>query len=276
MRIKDGARFPHPVLSSETLDYGSLSLSLSMELEETPELAGLTVTGSIDVEDAEVLRSVHRGEVVVGLMVTCRDTYYDAFHQFGVGAFKLDISAGELRGLIQIRCVAVAISDDLLLRSAHISNEFPASSRLAMAGDIVGCTEETQYEVGMEKLAPLESIFHLILQPDVPPGEFRVGLDGESIDILASSELHNFISLVRDQSTREVLTSSLYLPTVMCVLDAMKGDCHFEGKRWHAVMSAKCNSAGIDINDCEVISAAQMLLDRPLFALRKVLEGVNR
>ncbi|QIO86740.1 hypothetical protein G9274_000425 [Stenotrophomonas rhizophila] len=275
MRIKDSARFPHPVLSNQTLDYGILSLTAELDIEENPDMGSLILIGQLGVEDPDVRELVQRGEASAGVMVTCRDTYYDDLHLTGLEQFRLDLSGGKLRGRTNIRGVVVAATDKLALTSPSINDEFPSDSRFAKAGDVIAITEEFPYEVGLEKLAPLESIFHLKLMLDVPEGEFRINLDGESIDILASSELHGVLSIIRENRAREVLLSAMYLPTLMCVLDAMREDGHHEGRRWHTVMSARCTAEGIDIETCDLAQAAQRLLDRPLRALGKVLDGVN-
>lgn len=275
MRIKDSARFPHPVLSNQTQDYGILSLTAELDVEEHPDTGGLFLVGQLGIEDSGILELVERGEAIAGVMVTCRDTYYDDLHLTGLEQFRLDLSGGKLRGRTNIRGVVVAAADKLALTSSFINDEFPADSRCANAGDVIAITEEFPYEVGLEKLAPLESIFHLKLMPDVPDGEFRINLDSESIDILASSGLHGVLSIVRENRARDVLLSALYLPTLMQVLDAMRDVGQHEGRRWHAVMSARCTAEGIDIATCDLAEAAQHLLNRPLQALGKVLEGVN-
>jgi len=275
MRIKDSARFPHPVLSNQTLDYGVLSLTAELEIEEHPDTGSLFIIGKLGIEDSNVLELVQCGEASAGIMLTCRDTYYDDLHITGLDQFRLDLSDGKLRGRTNIRGVVVAVADKLTLKSSSINDEFPVDSRCANAGDVIAVTEEFPYEVGLEKLAPLESIFHLKFMADVPEGEFRINLDSESIDILASSELHGVLSIIRENRARDVLLSALYLPTLMYVLDAMREVGQHEGRRWHTVMSARCTADGINIVTCDLAQAAQHLLGRPLQALGKVLEGVN-
>ncbi|WWW36391.1 hypothetical protein V8017_05625 [Stenotrophomonas rhizophila] len=275
MRIKDSASFPHPILSNQTLDYGEFSLTAELDIEENPDTGSLLLIGVLGIEDSSVLDLVQRGAAKAGVMVTCRDTYYDELHVTGLDNFRLDLSGGRLRGRTNIRGVVVAVSDEIELTSTYISEEFPAESRFANAGDVLASTKEFPYEVGLEKLAPLESIFHLKLLPDIPEGEFRINLDGESIDILASAELHGILSILRHNRARDVLLSSLYLPTLMYVLDAMREDGQHEGRRWHTIMSARCGAEAIDLDTCDLAQAAQYLLDRPLRALGKVLEGVS-
>ncbi|TQM03249.1 hypothetical protein [Stenotrophomonas geniculata] len=275
MRIKDRASFPHPVLSSQTLDYGALSLTAELDVEENPDVGSFFLSGKIGVQDIEVHELVKNGGACLGIMVTCGSTYYDQLHVTGLEAFRIDLSGGKLRSRTNIRAVVVAVSDSTELTSSFIDSEFPAESRLVNVGDVIASSEEFAYEVGLEKLAPLESIFHLKLHPDVPEGEFQICLDGESIDILASAELHGMLSIVRDNRTRDILLSSLYLPTLMSVLDAMKEGGQYEGRRWHTVMAARCSSEAIDPDTCDLAQAAQRLLGSPLRALGKVLDRVS-
>lgn len=275
MRIKDSASFPHPVLSSQTGDYGDNSITVELDVEESPDSGQLFLNGKMAVDDAEVLGLVQRGDAMAGVMVTCRDTYCDQIHSTGLDQFRIDLSGGKLRGRTNIRAVIVAVADNVRLASSFIDSEFPDDSRIVNFGEIIATSEEFAYEVGLEKLAPLESIFRLKLLPDMPEGEFQVSLEGESIDILASSEIHGILSIMRENRTRDVLLSSLYLPTIMSVLAEMKDSGEHEGKRWYNVMAARCSAEGINLNDCDLVKDAQRLLDRPLRALGKVIEGVS-
>lgn len=275
MRIKDSASFPHPVLSSQTKDYGGLSLTVEIEVEENPISGKFFLNGKMQVADAEVLELVRRGDARAGVMVTCRDTYYDDLHVTGLDQFRLDLSGGRLRGRTNIRAVIVAVSDGIRLASEYIDSEYPDESRMVSVGDIIAASEEFAYEVGLEKLAPLESIFRLKLLHEIPEGEFQISLEGESIDILANSELHGLLSIMRDNRAKDVLLSSLYLPTLMNVLEAMKIDDQYEGRRWHTVMAARCRAEGVDLKTCDLAQVAQRMLDRPLRLLGKVLEGVS-
>lgn len=275
MRIKDSARFPHPVLSSQTGDYGAHSLTVELDVEENPAAGQLFLNGLIRIDDVEVLDLVRRGGASAGVMVTCRDTYYDHLHLTGLEPFRIDLSGGKLRGRTNIRAVIVVVADGIGLSSSFIDSEFPEESRIVNVGDIIATSEEFAYEVGLEKLAPLESIFRLKLLPEIPAGEFQISLEGESIDILASAELHGMLSIMRDNRARDVLLSSLYLPTLMSVLEAMKEDGQYEGQRWHTVMAARCRAEEIYLDTCDLVQAAQRLLDRPLQTLGKVIEGMS-
>ena len=106
-------------------------------------------------------------------------------------------------------------------------------------------------------------------------GVFKVDLEGEAIEILVAPRLHGFLSLLRGQQQKDTLLSSLFLPVVMSVLEAMRSEDAYAGKRWHSVMSARCGAENIDIKSGDLADMAQKLLDSPLGSLQKVFERLG-
>jgi len=275
MRIKSSASFPHPILSQNTDDYGDRTFQLELAVEEEPESGHAVLKGAMALDDPAVHALLEAGHAVSGLMITCMDTYWDDFHRHSLGAVMIDLSGGKVRGPVVVRGAVVAVVDDLLLESSSIDVEFPGHARIIQTGDLIALTEELRFEAGLEKLAPLESIFHLKLHEDVSEGIFKIDLDGEAIDILVAPGLHAFLSLLRGQKMKDVLLSSLFLPVVMSVLEAMRGEDAYADKRWYSVMTARCNAEGIDIKNGDISDAAQKLLDSPLGSLKNLFERAS-
>ena len=270
MRIKPAASFPHPVLSESTGDYGDRTFQLDLVVQEDPESGNAVLTGSMALDDSSIQDLLASGEAVSGLMITCLDTYLDTFQRQSLGEVRVDLSGGNVRGSVFVRGVVVAAKDTLTLGSEWIDHEFPARSKVVQSGDLIALTKEHRFEAGLEKLAPLESIFHLMLHDEVREGFFELNLDNEAIEILAASSLHGFLSLLRGQKMRDTMLSSLFLPVVMAVLDTMRGDEAYADRRWYSVMSARCNAEGIDFKNGDIAEAAQRLLDAPLGSLQKL------
>ena len=275
MRVKSSASFPHPILSQSTGDYGDGTFQLELVVEEQPESGHAVLKGTMMLDDLAVLAFLDAGHAVSGLMITCMDTYWDDFHHHSLGDVQIDLSGGKVRGPVIVRGAVVAAADGLLLDSSSIDAEFPTHARIIQTGDLIALTEELRFEAGLEKLAPLESIFHLKLHEDVVEGVFKIDLDGESIDILVAPGLHAFLSLLRGQKMKDTLLSSLFLPVVMSVLEAMRGEDSYADKRWYSVMSARCNSEGIDLKNGDIADAAQKLLDSPLGSLKSLFERAS-
>lgn len=275
MRVKPSASFPHPVLSDATGDYDSRTFGISLEVLEQPSIGGISLVGQLTLDDESLLELVSSGKASSGLMIHCQGTYLDTFQKQGIGEINLDLSEGSVRGKVHVRGVVVALQDGLVLSSEAINGEFPNESRLVNSGDMLAMTEELSFEAGLEKLAPMESIFRLKRHDDLAEGCFELDLEGETIEILVAPSSHQFLSLLREQTARDTMLSALYLPVVMSVLEAMRDEQAYEGRRWHGVMTARCGAEGIDLKTVDLARTAQRLLDSPLGALQKVFEKLG-
>jgi hypothetical protein len=275
MRIKPSASFPHPILAESTGDYGDRTFQLELSVQEDPEHGDAVLSGTMTLDDPSIQKFIDAGHASAGLMITCPDTYLDNFLRCPPGSVHIDLSGGIVRGPVLVRGAVIASRENLLLDSVWIDPEFSAEARIVGPGDVIALTDEMRFEAGLEKLAPLESIFHLKLHEDVAEGSFRIDLEGESIDILAAPGLHGFLSLLRGQPMKDTLLSSLFLPVVMAVMETMRDENAYADKRWFAVMSARCNAEGIDVKHSDLAESAQKLLDSPLGSLQKVFERVG-
>ncbi len=275
MRIKPAASFPHPVLAESTGDYADRKFQLALAVQEDLNTGQAMLDGHMTMDDPSVSALIADGHARAGLMITCQDTYLDSFEEFQPGEIQFDLSGGKVRGSVIVRGVVVAAQDGLVLKSKSINSEFPPAARVVQLGDIIALTDELRFEAGLEKLAPLESIFRLKRHEDVAEGIFKIDLDSEAIEILVAPGLHGFLSLLREQPLRDTLLSSLFLPVVMSVLEAMRGEEAYSDRRWHGVMSARCNAVGVDIKNGDLADAAQQLLNAPLGSLQKVIERVS-
>lgn len=275
MRIKPTASFPHPVLAESTGDYDDRKFHLDLAVQEEPGAGHAMLSGSMTLEDSAVIALIADGHAKAGLMISCPDTYLDSFVEFHPGDVQVDLSGGKVRGPVVVRGVVVAAQDGLELKSESINPEFPASARVVQMGDIIALTEELRFEAGLEKLVPLESVFRLKLHEDVAEGIFKIDIENEAIEILVAPALHGFLSLLRGQPMKDTLLSSLFLPVVMSVLEAMRGEDAYADRRWYGVMSARCNAVGVDIKNGDLADMAQRLLDAPLGSLQKAFERVG-
>ena len=276
MRIKQSTSFPHPVLANHTGDYGDRNFLIKLEIEEEPYAGAVFLLGTVIIDDRSILQLIKDRKAKFGLMIHCQDTYLDQFTEFPVEEIRLDLSGGKVRGTVHVRGVILSAQDNLPLESEHVVNEFPVDARVVQTGDFIALTEELSFEAGLEKLAPLESIFRLKRSEEIPEGQFQLGLDSEAIEILAHPALYDVLYSLREQALmRDLLLPSLYLPAIMSVLDSMREN-DFSDKRWYSVMSARCNTEGIDVTaDLDLAAASQKLLDAPIRLLKTVAERVS-
>jgi len=277
MRIKPSSSFPHPVLSEGTGDYDDRHFRLELEVSEADDGTAAMLSGSMMLDDSFLHSWLSTDRAIWGLMLTCRDTYLDKFWPMTSDEVSIDLSGGIVRGSVYVRGVVIATQDGLTVNSDAIDKEFPEAARSVNTGDVLALTEELCFEAGLEKLAPLESIFKLVKQEGLPESTFQVDLEEESIQIFAAPELHDFLDQLRGRTDlSDILLSALYLPVVMQVLDGLRGDSAYADRRWHVVISARCRAEGIDIDRADLAEAAQKLLDSPLGSLEKIMRGMDR
>ncbi|WP_440225330.1 hypothetical protein ACQQ2N_08755 [Dokdonella sp. MW10] len=270
MRIRPDTSFPYPVLSDSTGDYGEKKFDLTLEIVETPSTARVILEGSMHLDDEALRRTIDTGKAKSGLMITCVGTYFDRFQECDLNDVRIDLAGGKVRGTVYVRGVLLATQNNVTLESESINAEFPAASRTVQKGDFLALTEEFRFEAGLEKLARLESIFRLKKVTDLPEGRFVSDFESEAIHILAPPSLYDTLYNLRANAMKNLLLPALYLPVVMSALDAMRSG-NFDDRRWHVVMKARCDAAGIDVNG-DLAEAAQKLLDGPLGLLKPVVE----
>lgn len=275
MRVKQSASFPYPVLADSTGDYGSKQFQLSLIPREQADAGNVFLSGSLALDDESIMSLIEAGNARSGLMVHCGGTYLDNFEECKIGEIGIDLSGGKARGKVYVRGVVIVQKDGIKLESEAINSEFPEEAKLVNSGDLIAMTEELSFEAGLEKLAPMESIFRLKRQDDLSEGMFQLDLEGEAVEILAAPSLHQFLSLLREQTAKDTLLSSLYLPVVMSVLEIMRDEPAYEDRRWYNVMSARCSAEGIDLKSADLADTAQRLLDSPLGSLQKVFEKLG-
>lgn len=271
MRIKPATSFPYPIISVETSDYVGRTFELEIEVAESPTLGHVIITAVVTLDDKAIQELIEANQIRLGLMISCSDTYLDVFIACPLGESLHDVSGGQLRGLVRVRAVLVALKNNLRLESEWIDKEFPAEARVVNTGDFVGITSERLFEAGLEKLAPLESVFRLTKSDEISESYFKIDLESEAVEIVAAPALYDTIYNLRNTTMKDVLLSALYLPVIMSVLDAMKGDDYCE-RRWYSVITARCNAEGIDVKRGELATMAQKLLDGPLGSLKVAVE----
>jgi hypothetical protein len=264
MRLSDETRYPHPVLGPLTNDYTEGEFTVSFSVSENINTGALTLSYDITLSETTIRNLVTSEDAMIGCIVVCQDTYYNHLHKLSFDKGSIDFPAGKLINRVTLRPVIALNTDKLELTSPYIHPEF-GSKILTSKADIIAIDDVSIIYVGKAKLAPMESIFELILSPQMEEGKIKVGLDSERIAIFLGPKTFNGINFLRNKNTKEnVIMSAVYLPAVMDVLDQVRsngGD--YADKRWHMPFTAKCDLKGINKNT-PLLQAAQELLNNPI------------
>jgi len=274
MKLSDSIRFAHPVFDANTGDYTSGELETSLSVAEHAEAGCLAVKGRLEVTSPELASLVSAEQVLPSLLVCCLDTYYVQQHPIPVGDFSLDLPPGQLRGSVTFRILLTAVAETVTLPKEGLHPEFEGSNLTIGRGDIVGIGEEFQYEAGLDKLAPLESVFKLVKKPDLLDPRFEIDVDGQAVQIAVPSSLYDQITTLRTGPARNILLSSLFLPCLIELLAIAHIDPRPE-LRWFQAIEARCRKLNILLDGKDLATKAQQLLNNPLGLLYAAIEGAH-
>lgn len=274
MKLNDSLRFPHPVLDRKTGDYTGGEVQLSLEVSEYAEAGQLHVSGTFDVTHSGIRGLVESGELLSTLLVCCLDTYYVAQHPIHLGDFKIELPSGHFRGAVTFRAMLSVKAPEVRLPRENVHPEFDLSQLIVRSGDVVGLGDEFQYEAGLDKLAPLESVFQLVKNPELAEPRFELAADGQAVQIAVSPKLYDQIATLRSGPGRNILLSALYLPCVIELLSIAHSDPKPE-LRWFQAIEARCRKLNIPLDGKELATRAQQLLSDPLGLLYAAAEGIH-
>lgn len=277
MKLSDNARFSHPVLSPFTDDYSKGSFDFEIQdAAESAKTGKLTIHGTLDVSEPNIGRFLEEGQAESGVYITCLSTYYSRFHRTDQGAWTINLPSGTVRNKVQIRPVIFSVSDSISVTDESLHEEYRGLTFPLNPGDLIGFAEEQLFEAGLEKLAPMESIFRLVRNESIEEGQFEIDTDQQHIAIHVSPKLHADLQEMRNRPRgRDILLSSLYLPCVMEVLSvASEGDS--ADKRWYQVLEARCSAEDIEIDGMDLLKKAQTLLKNPLRHIHRTFTDIDK
>lgn len=266
MKLDDSTRFPHPILWSVTGDFSAGTFSASeIRVEEDLISGSVTLQVRLDISHPDFLKLIRTGKAQPGVIVECSETFFSQLYRLPSTGGPVALEPGAVSGRVSIRpAIWTKLPiEDFAPRDLH--SEFSIESIAMEPGALIAIADEQIIEVGRQKLAPIETIFALSLDEQVPPGEYRADVESECITIRAAAKAHEDISGMRNGGDgRSVLLCAVYLPVLMSVIECMQdGDSEMEGRRWYKVLTAKANALGIELTSCEPLEAAQMLLKAP-------------
>lgn len=274
MKINPSDRFPHPVLEDATDDYLTGEFTVNVHLAESMKTGALLVHYDVEITEPSLSECMANGLAQACLFITCLETYYNVLHRLELSRGQMEIPQGLLSGTVIIRPMVIASHANIRISSTNWHGDFRGVTFHPEAGEILALGSQVRFNVGREKLAPIESIFELAVGDGVPKGQFQVGLDSERITIVAEKDTYEAVYNIRNVPLgRHILLNSVYLPAVMQVLSVLQdGSGSYQERRWYRVFTAKCTLDGIDTQNPDLLGDAQKLLKSPLTRVITVME----
>ena len=273
MRIPENTRFPHPVLGLDTGDFVVGEFSVQIEVIENRSTGTVTLEHAITLTESGILALVESNKASVGYIIKCADTFFSDLRQIAWSTGKTDFTPGLLLNRVSLRPIVWLKTDLNEWNPGTIHHEFEPPLSLNN-GDIVAIGEELIFSVGQAKLAPIESIFDLVRSESISEGMFEVDTTGHRIALLVNEKMFQTLAQLRSITDGpEILMSSIYMPAIMEVLDALRNtDQSYEHLRWYQPFLAKCDLKGVHLEpNMSILEAAQILLERPVARLSKLV-----
>ena len=273
MRIPENTRFPHPVLGLDTGDFVVGEFSVQIEVIENRSTGAVTLEHAITLTESGILALVESNKASVGYIIKCADTFFSDLRQIAWSTGKTDFTPGLLLNRVSLRPIVWLKTDLNEWNPGTIHHEFEPPLSLNN-GDIVAIGEELIFSVGQAKLAPIESIFDLVRSESISEGMFEVDTTGHRIALLVNEKMFQTLAQLRSITDGpEILMSSIYMPAIMEVLDALRNtDQSYEHLRWYQPFLAKCDLKGVRLEpNMSILEAAQILLERPVARLSKLV-----
>lgn len=266
MKINENMHFPHPVLSEWRDDFVNGEFLVSLDIEEKPKTAQVRLKYDTEVTEPAIRELLDNGQAKVGVVVTCLETYFNRLVSLKTTGGHHDFGPGSLRGTVVMRPLVWANSDVMEFASQELHEEYADTKINYKFGDIIALGHEQVFSAGMDKLAPMETIFLLAKDKTADDGELSVDLEGERIRIKCSEKTLTEINSFRySEQGKALLFSGVYLPALMEVLTVFgqKGT-GYDGRRWYSVIEAKAMHMGLTLGQDDHLQNAQRLLDLPI------------
>lgn len=275
MKLKADTRFPHPVLAGFTDDFPGAEFEFELgSIEEIPATGEVEISGKLCLGDGLLNQAAEAGRLGCGIYITCGHTYFSEFRSIDTGNWSLSVGAGNLRGLVKLRAVVFVVDESFTLPSQIIHREFGGDDFTLNKHDLIGVSEEYEFEAGLDKLVPMESVFRLESNDSVESGLFLVGTDSQAIVIQVHPDLYRALNAVRTSSSgKQLLLSSLYLPCLVEILDIASND-PAEHLRWYRAIESRCRQLGVELDGKDLLRKAQILLNNPLGKVRDAMEAL--
>lgn len=267
MKLSNDMLFAHPVLASYSDDYREGLFDCEFEVLLDDETLILEVDLKLNCPDLEKL--VEDGAAGTGFFLICRRTYMNRQIEMAPGKATHEFKASSFFETVLIQPVIWSKEARRGWKSIHLHEEYSEGVDLPDA-TILAVGEEQRFSVDRAQLKPFETIFALAISDEVPTGQIRIDTGESKITILANKETKESIEEMREvgETGRSVILNSVYLPAVTEVIRQLGGeDSPFADKPWFRIFTAKCAAAGINLENCVPLDAAQELLNSPFLRL---------
>lgn len=262
-------------MDSATGDYKEGSFSIEFSVVEGADSGKVRFNYQVQLDEPGLANL--RGKMISAVVfLICKDTFTDKLFILDGDAESFEVDEANLRGKIELLPLLVARNAINNFESQNLHDEFAKQTWAFSEADVLAIGARSIFSIGHEKLAPIASIFKLAINESIENDIVIVDIESETIEIHVNEQTMRLIENMRAQSRyRSLVLNSIYLPAVMDVLSKLSTDAErLSDKGWYKPFMARCDVMGIDVSNINPLKDAQMLLNKPIRKLEKILEAI--
>lgn len=277
MRVSEKQSYPYPVLSQSNDDYVSGKFELAIECQEDVVSGGLELFYQVSLVEPDITKMIADEKAKIGLFIKSSRTYKNEFRALNAGGGQISFQPGELLGKVELQGLVFASQSVPAFSADNLHPEFKDIVVDYGKGDLLAIAPRLKIEVGLAKLAPMESIFSFQQDNTKKNNQIEISVEQDKILILVNKETNSWIKNFREiQDGKRILLTSVYLPALMEVLSIVSVDsASLSNYRWYEIFTAKCRALNINLEKPEILRDAQILLQSPLVRLKQWMEDAQ-
>ena len=267
--------FPYPVLSDDFDDYIEGRFSVDVDVEYG--INEITLSFSINLENAGIQKLVNRGEAYFAIHIECSKTAYRKMLITSQKRVVFHVAATRINGDITLLGLVIAKRDIAYYKNEKLNSDYQGVDIFIPRAGIIAYQNMPKVRVtkNYEELKTSESLFTVVQRAkdneDIHPIEFELGQ--EKVRILVDENVYSaYIRCSMDDNTQSLLWSLLLMPAVIYMLERLReeGIEIYEETEWYQKISASYNAQGIDFadtianRDASITDIAQEMLRMPV------------
>lgn len=250
--------YPFPVLGNEDDLAGHIDMSIHCDLR--PQTILLEIQTKVINADIERLLNQEAASVV--LEISCSSTFFRETYPISAGNFSISLPASSVRNRVIVESFIVATHEIVDYKPSNPHPDFVGLSYSVDTGDVLALGPIGSFSAD-KKFDPMTSGASSFLKvgkgiDDQKGGQIELG--PQFITVYLPPNDYDKYMLSRHFSTG-ALHAAMALPTLVYVLEQIKGEHDFEESLWYQRIIEILDEKDIDRDDS--YQAAQEILDWP-------------
>ena len=268
MKYDPRKAFPYPVLPDDPNyndDYVQSTFQPRLTLAPDTNGEDVVLTAEFDINEEAILDCIGES-AAYAVHVLCAKTNYRHLIHTDKSNLTWVFKNRELHDKVVLTCCVVCTDEIKGYRSPNFHPEFGGAAFDMPQGAVMAIAAPEVFFVDADPSRPLGTVFQLLKDNRVKPGEFDFDCESDLINVRMRDEDFTRFNAGRGKPhIRRFLIMSVYFPILIEILRIMRSDGEMhEGKKWYRAIQSKLDALEIELDDGHAYQHAQRLLRSPL------------